>query len=205
MKVEISDKNTNKRGHKPKFGKLIRVISYILIITFLWQDVVWAYPDPSEFKAHKLAPQGLFKGQDKEEGFRFWTALQIHKAISKETKTHPLKTIENLIPSIKTSALQSGLTGLVVMGSLLVGEPYVHFGRLGSGDKCVPGVAVFSGGPEPSAVSTSALSFAAAVDRQRPTANVRGPAESPHCRLKGTCSEMRFPPRLLRAGPDSFQ
>ena len=72
---------TNKNfgfGLYSNFHILIRIISFILIVSFLVQDIAWAYPD-------KLAPESFFNVKESSRQKAY--ALYIKTLVEKTGKT----------------------------------------------------------------------------------------------------------------------
>ena len=90
--------NTEIKKTYHMFSLPVRIISAILIISFLAYDISWAYPDrllnaPSQ--NNKLAPQSIFESPEKESIDRFYLAF-IYQKIEDVRRRIPNLQIESV-------------------------------------------------------------------------------------------------------------
>jgi len=91
-----------------RFNVWVRAIALIVTIAFLWQGIVWAYPDISGKTT--LAPQGLATSGDKAASFEQFAIRYLKTKLTKEPQSHTLITFRvEWWPAIRAAALKRGL------------------------------------------------------------------------------------------------
>ena len=99
------------KRHKHRFNIWIRLIAIILTVTFLWQDIVWAYPDRLESRRSTLAQRTLATSEDRITSHEEFALGYIAKvAHNKDRVSHNLGAVKDeWWPVIHDSAARHGL------------------------------------------------------------------------------------------------
>ena len=88
--------DNNTTTYKSKFKLWIKIISCVLVIAFLWQDIVWANPEAFTRKTeaqNTLQQPTLFAGLNKVEEFERLTFSYLAREIGKAARDHNPETI----------------------------------------------------------------------------------------------------------------
>ncbi len=91
-----------------RFNIYTKIIVFIITIAFLWQNIVWAYPDTPSMCRASLVQITLARDRNKAAAFRRFAAAYITNAIFR----HPnptLTTVRNTLPEIHRAALRHEL------------------------------------------------------------------------------------------------
>ncbi|MGB2706132.1 MAG: PIG-L family deacetylase, partial [Candidatus Omnitrophota bacterium] len=91
-----------------KTNIVFKLVAITLVIAFLWQGIVWAYPDIASKTT--LAPQGLATSEDKAASFERFAIQYLKTKLGKNPQSHTLITFKaEWWPAIWAAALKRGL------------------------------------------------------------------------------------------------
>ena len=89
---------------KYRFNMWMRVVCLILAAAFIWQDIVWAYPELITADRATLAPQTLATTVDYESAFKRVALAYIPLALKANADQATLNTVKSLLKKLQARA-----------------------------------------------------------------------------------------------------
>jgi len=119
--------NIKETHHRDKFKKWIKTISFLLVFTFLWQNIVWANPN---LATNTLSQRTLFTSEDMAIAFKKWAIFTVHKYITKlnnEKHIPHLSHVDEALDVLNKTAISMGIREPVVKGDIGKGAIKIVF------------------------------------------------------------------------------